>query len=321
MEKHSDCIVSNVLRQFTLQRPILRGNPVKLNLDIQNILVLRKMYELRNVKLVAETLGKTPGAISKNISKLKTQLNDPLFVQTKQGFEPTAFLEENLSSFDAILASVESIGKREFSAAALRDTVIIYANTLFWDQYGDQLYLDLREQAPHAKFSFRRWGQNPKNRLIDGENAIAVHNIDESLPQSIYQRTLGTDRAVFFVREDHPAKDISSLMAYPMVVLKTPGWNDHKYRMLDRLRIFGFQVNPAIEVEHPVISHKIVQQSDHYGLTMSYNVPDGCRVIEPPNSESFNVTYVVSCRRAQQRDPQNQWLFDAIIKTMKKAKV
>ncbi len=36
-----------------------------INLDIQNILVLKRMYELRNVRLVAESLGKTSGAISK----------------------------------------------------------------------------------------------------------------------------------------------------------------------------------------------------------------------------------------------------------------
>ncbi|MBJ6954678.1 LysR family transcriptional regulator, partial [Vibrio cholerae] len=63
-----------------------------INLDIQNILVLKRMYELRNVRLVAEPLGKTSGAISKTLTKMKTQFDDPLFVQTKHGFEPTTFV-------------------------------------------------------------------------------------------------------------------------------------------------------------------------------------------------------------------------------------
>ncbi|MDF5178700.1 LysR family transcriptional regulator, partial [Vibrio parahaemolyticus] len=46
---------------------------MSVNLDIQNILVLKRMYELRNVRLVAESLGKTSGAISKNLTKMKTQ--------------------------------------------------------------------------------------------------------------------------------------------------------------------------------------------------------------------------------------------------------
>ncbi len=70
------------------------------NLDIQNILVIKRMYELRHVGLVAESLGKTAGAISKNLSKLKVQLDDPLFIQTKQGFEPTSFVEANIANFE-----------------------------------------------------------------------------------------------------------------------------------------------------------------------------------------------------------------------------
>lgn len=65
-----------------------------INLDIQNILVLKRMYELRNVRLVAESLGKTSGAISKNLTKMKTQFDDPLFVQTKHGFERRRLLKQ-----------------------------------------------------------------------------------------------------------------------------------------------------------------------------------------------------------------------------------
>lgn len=102
---------------------------MNLNLDIQNIVVLKKMYELRNVKLVAEALGKTSGAISKNLTKLKSQLDDPLFIQTKQGFEPTAFVEANMDNFENILSYADSIKHREFSPHTLRESVCIYANT------------------------------------------------------------------------------------------------------------------------------------------------------------------------------------------------
>lgn len=288
-----------------------------MNLDLQNIIVLKKMYELRNVSLVADSLGKTSGAISKNLTKLKTQLDDPLFIQTKQGFEPTTFVEENMVNFESILNTAESIKHKEFSPSTLRDRICIYANTLFWDRYGDLLYLALIAEAPHAKFSFLRWGVNPKNRIIDGEKSIAIHNFDETLPQSISQRELGQDKAVFFVREDHPAYDLESLLSYPMVVLKTPGWNDHKYLMLERLKNVGYDITPTCEVEHPVMSHKIVLQSDHFGLTMTHNVPIGCRVIELPKIQGLEVNYVMSCRRARQNDTKHQWLFKLISTVMK----
>ena len=107
-----------------------------INLDIQNILVINRMYELRNVGLVAESLGKTSGAISKNLSKLKNQLNDPLFIQTKHGFEPTTFVENNISNFEQILSSIEAIKHQDFSPESYRGTIKIYANTLFWERFG-----------------------------------------------------------------------------------------------------------------------------------------------------------------------------------------
>ena len=127
-----------------------------INLDMQNVLVLKRMYELRNVRLVAESMSKTSSAISKNLTKMKAQLGDPLFIQTKNGFEPTSFVEANMPHFEKILTSIDAIKPQEFSPSLYSGNVVIYANTLFWDRYGDKLYLQLLEQAPNANYSFLR---------------------------------------------------------------------------------------------------------------------------------------------------------------------
>lgn len=283
-----------------------------INLDMQNVLVLKRMYEMRNVRLVADTLGKTSGAISKTLTKLKAQLNDPLFIQTKNGFEPTSFVEVNMPHFEQILASIDAIKPKEFSPALFSGEVSIYANTLFWDRFGDKLYLELIEQAPSATYTFLRWGADARSRIIDGENAIAIHYFDEDLPQSIAQKELGKGKAVFFVRKDHPAQDFQSLEDYTFILFKTPGWNDHKYPLLDRLKNIGFDVKPKVEIEHPAMIHNIIMKTDHFGITMSGNVPECCRSIELPNGLELGVSFVMSCRRSQQHDPQNQWLFSVI---------
>ena len=108
------------------------------------------MYELRSVGLVAESLGKTSGAISKNLSKLKIQFNDPLFIQTKHCFEPTTFVENNISNFEKILSSIEAIKHQEFSPDSYKGDIKIYANTLFWERFGAKLYFALSKAAPHA---------------------------------------------------------------------------------------------------------------------------------------------------------------------------
>ncbi|CAK1802894.1 HTH-type transcriptional activator [Vibrio crassostreae] len=288
-----------------------------LNLDIQNILVIKRMYELRNVSLVAESLGKTPGAISKNLAKLKAQLGDPLFIQSKQGFEPTTFVESNIGNFEQILSSIESIKHQEFSPESYQGDIKIYANTLFWERFGSKLYFALSKQAPHANYSFVRWGSNVKNRLIDGEESIAVHYFDETMPQSISQVEFGKEKVVFFVRDDHPAQEFASLANFPTVLFKTPGWNDNKYPILERLRNIGFDVTPKVEVDHPAMIHDVVLKSDYYGITLSGSVPEGCRSIDLPEKLLIDVSYVMSCRRSQQDAPLNQWLLRILKATLK----
>ncbi len=288
------------------------GVLVDINLDIQNILVIKRMYELRNVGLVAESLGKTPGAISKNLSKLKVQLNDPLFIQTKHGFEPTTFIENNIDNFEQILSSVEAIKHQEFCPESYQGDVKIYANTLFWERFGSKLYLTLSKEAPHARFSLERWGTNVKNRIIEGEDAIAVHYFDESLPQSISQKEIGKGKVVFFVREDHKAQSFKSLVNYPIILFRTPGWNDNKYPILDRLRNIGFNVDPKVESDHPAMIHDIVLKSDYFGITLDGSVPEGCRSIDLPEKLTIDVSYVMSCRRSQKDAPLNKWLFDTL---------
>ncbi|MFA0015829.1 LysR substrate-binding domain-containing protein [Vibrio lentus] len=279
-----------------------------INLDIQNILVIKRMYELRNVGLVAESLGKTSGAISKNLSKLKLQLDDPLFIQTKHGFEPTTFVESNIDNFEQILSSVEAIKHQVFLPESYQGDIKIYANTLFWERYGSKLYFALSQEAPHAHYSFVRWGTNVKSRLIDGEEAVAIHYFDESLPQSISQKEIGKGKAVFFVRNDHEAQTFESLVNYPIILFKTPGWNDNKYPIIDRLRSVGFNVTPKVEVDHPAMIHDVVLKSDYFGITLDGSVPEGCRSINLPEKLTIGVSYVMSCRRSQKDAPVNQWL-------------
>ncbi|MEZ8456837.1 LysR substrate-binding domain-containing protein [Vibrio cyclitrophicus] len=288
-----------------------------INLDIQNILVIKRMYELRNVGLVADSLGKTSGAISKNLSKLKLQLDDPLFIQTKNGFEPTTFIENNIENFEQILSSVEAIKHQAFCPESYRGDITIYANTLFWERYGSKLYLTLAKEAPNAHYSFVRWGTNVKNRIIDGEKAIAVHYFDDSLPQSISQMEIGKGQVVFFVREDHKAQSFESLANYPIILFKTPGWNDNKYPILDRLRNIGFHVIPKVEADHPAMIHDIVLKSDYFGMTLNGTVPEGCRSIDLPEKLIIDVSYVMSCRRSQKDAPLNKRLFDTLNSVLK----
>ncbi|MEG3696215.1 LysR substrate-binding domain-containing protein, partial [Vibrio coralliirubri] len=124
-------------------------------------------------------------------------------------------------------------------------------------------------------------------------------------------------KVVFFVRNDHPAQDFESLANYPIALFKTPGWNDNKYPVLERLRNIGFHVNPRVEVDHPAMIHDVIFKSDYFGITLSGSVPEGCRSMDLPEQLTIDVSYVMSCRRSQKDAPLNQWLFQMLKSTLK----
>ncbi|MEF1281930.1 LysR family transcriptional regulator, partial [Vibrio fortis] len=70
------------------------------------------------------------------------------------------------------------------------------------------------------------------------------------------------------------------------------------------------------EVTHPQNVHDIVLQTDHFGVTTNGSVPEGCRSIHLPQALNIEISYVMSCRRSQQQDPLNQWLFKVLKETI-----
>ncbi len=152
-----------------------------------------------------------------------------------------------------------------------------------------------------------------KNSSSDGEEAIAAHYFDETLPQSISQTEFGK-RKSRVLRQRRPSRERLWVTAnYPIILFKNPGWNDNKYPILERFRKHRFsQINPKVEVDHPAMIHDVVLKSDYFGITLNGSVPDGCRSIDFAGKLTIDVTRGMSCRRSQKDAPLDQWLLQIL---------
>ncbi|PKF61966.1 LysR family transcriptional regulator [Psychromonas sp. psych-6C06] len=279
------------------------------NLDIQSIDVLVKMYELSNVKLVANSLDKSSSAISKILSKLKIHFEDPLFVQTKSGFEPTPFMEDNIGYFEHILSNLDAIQHTSFNPQTLKQDIIIYGAPLFLDRFADKLYLEIRKQAPVAKIFIRQWNLEARSRLIAGEDAVLFNAYDETLPQVMMQKTICDISPTFFVRNNHPAHTFQELQAFPLVITGNASQDHFRYPLLQRLNAIGNKVICHGEIENTLAIENLVRSSDIYSVTMGQQFPEGCRAIELPSLSDFNLNLAMIYHRVKQNDPQKKWLF------------
>src|SRR5882672_17349 len=62
-------------------------------MDLNLLLTLQVLLECHSVSLAARQLHLTQSAISKALSRLRTQFNDPLFLRASKGLVPTPFAQ------------------------------------------------------------------------------------------------------------------------------------------------------------------------------------------------------------------------------------
>ena len=80
-------------------------------LDVRLLRMFDLIYSTRSVTRAAEHLGQKQPTVSIWLGRLRRQLNDPLFVRTSEGMQPTPRADEHIVTARKVLLSL-----REFSS-------------------------------------------------------------------------------------------------------------------------------------------------------------------------------------------------------------
>ncbi|MGS3446712.1 LysR family transcriptional regulator [Klebsiella electrica] len=98
--------------------------------DLNLLVIFECIYQHLSISRAAEALFITPSAVSQSLQRLRTQLNDPLFIRSGKGITPTKtsinlhyLLEKNLSQLEKTISLV--------NPANLKKRFVIYSPQLF----------------------------------------------------------------------------------------------------------------------------------------------------------------------------------------------
>ncbi|WP_336284739.1 DNA-binding transcriptional repressor CitR [Citrobacter arsenatis] len=112
--------------------------------DLNLLVIFECIYQHLSISKAAETLYITPSAVSQSLQRLRTQLNDPLFVRSGKGITPTVMsinlhhhLENNLNHLKATINIMHS--------SSLKKKFIIYSPPIINSDYVPTLVNLLRE--------------------------------------------------------------------------------------------------------------------------------------------------------------------------------
>ncbi|MFM2590241.1 LysR family transcriptional regulator [Vibrio sp. TBV020] len=195
---------------------------LKLDLNLLSVLILLNKH--RQLKPVAKALGKTESAVSKYLAKLRTQLDDPLFVRGPVEFEPTEYMSDLIPVFTSSLDAIQSaIVHGAFNPKEYEREIVVALPSVIQYWIGDKLMADLFTTFPKASISLISWDKYSKNDLIESRADIGIHYFNSELPKSIYQHDLGYFLPKVIVSESSGVNDVESALKLPFLMPPTKG--------------------------------------------------------------------------------------------------
>jgi DNA-binding transcriptional LysR family regulator len=176
------------------------------DLDFNLIKAFDALLRTLNVTQAAQSLNLSQPAMSHALRRLRTQFDDPLFVRTSHGMQPTPFA---LGLSERLQAAIGLINECLAESAPFRPELAQRTFTLFITDIGDIVFLPamlahFKQHAPQARIRTLGFPFKDVGRCLEsGEVDIAI-TVLPVLKSGFYQQMLFRERYVCIARADHP---------------------------------------------------------------------------------------------------------------------
>jgi DNA-binding transcriptional LysR family regulator len=176
-------------------------NPI----DFRQLSVFAAVYRTRSVTGAAEALDISQSAVSVALSKMRHCFNDPLFVRTSAGMDPTPFAEGIIRPIQQVLDSLEVVLRHnnDFNPSTSERTFGLCMTDISQLILLPRLWETLRVAAPGIRIKVHPLTANTGRMLEGGEADLAVGFMPQ-LEAGFYQQHLFNQNFVCLVSKEHP---------------------------------------------------------------------------------------------------------------------
>lgn len=174
-------------------------------LDMTVLLVFLNLLRYRKATDVADHMGLTQSAISHSIKRLRDAFNDPLFLRTPKGMEPTSValgLEPRIQTVVETLSEAIST-PAEFNPASSTDVLRIGAYDNEMTTLVPDLLHVIREQAKGMQVSILPLGRRPAYDALESQDIDIALGFAWDLPRSIHKIDLYEESYAVVMRQGH----------------------------------------------------------------------------------------------------------------------
>ena len=299
-------------------------------MDLNLLVALQVLLEERSVSKAASRMAITQPAMSKTLARLREAFNDPLFVRSKRGIQPTPRAESLVSELENILGSIENLLiEGEFSPLSYQGEVSIAISEYVGLSLLPALASKLQTIAPKLRVKTITRVEGQLEQLASGELDFAIQIERASYGPEYRMQPLGSSPLAIFVRRQHPLVDqgisIETLLQYPTINLYISDRENLELTIQNRYReVFGSA--GMVETSHLLTALEILRETDYTLLCPAYLARnDGATrdvvALSLPPEHATIIDYALVAHERTQRSALHQWLWAEIIDTVRNMRI
>ncbi len=185
-------------------------------LDANLLQLFVVLYDTRRVTRAAEQLNMAQPTVSIWLGRLRQQLNDPLFVRTPSGMQPTPVAEALIPTAREALNSLRRLSHwdAQFEPATAERRFCIAMSDVANITLLPKILEHVRTVAPHITLKAVRIDKQTAQAMESGEVDLAIGLLPE-LGKGFYQQSLFSQDWICLVAPQHPRiRDSLTLAAY-----------------------------------------------------------------------------------------------------------
>ncbi|MGL6312800.1 LysR family transcriptional regulator [Vibrio sp. WXL103] len=156
-----------------------------MNLDLNQLRILIALDDERNITKAAERLYVSQSAASHNLAKLRERFNDPLFVRTSQGMNPTPFAQTMLPVLRQGVSNIARAAEMQSSFNPQTDAHTFYIGACDYFEFVAMPLLAeaFVERAPNIRLSIDINSEHVKMERVESGRLdlhIGVNNVSHA---------------------------------------------------------------------------------------------------------------------------------------------
>lgn len=283
------------------------------DLDLNLLRLFDAVARTRNVSRAAELLDLTQPAASQGLSRLRVLLEDPLFMRSTGGVQPTPKALRLAGPVRQALATVEqALGDMaDFDPARSTRTFHIHMSDIGESRFLPELMVALRERAPGVRLATRPL---PREQVVEALDGGRIDFAFGFLPgvRDTQRVELLEDRYVVLLRAGHPftrrrrtgAALLEALRDLEFVAVRS---HADTLRIVQQARL---QEQLRLVTEHFLVLPAIVKATDLAAIlprNIARGFQGGYAIVEPPFPQRDFVVSLHWSRRFE-ADAGNRWL-------------